>query len=91
MDEDLKETLKLTFMIVSFLLVMGGMLTWWGYMEYLQDKDDCNQYNQWGYVTEWYGSYGSVSAGCLIFMQDGTKLPLGDFKTMSIREPLRVV
>ncbi len=64
------------------------------YFEYKSEIRECNDYRTYGYVTEVNGNYWDNFNGrdiCLITMEDRTKLPLNDFKTMSIKNPLTTI
>ena len=89
MDEDLKSIIPIGIVLMLLITLFVGFL---GYVQYKSELTDCEAYNNYGYFTEVIGDYWDNFNGkdvCVIHMEDGTQLPLDDFKTMSIREPLR--
>ena len=95
MDEDIKDTLKSAAIISAVLLVMFLLVIfvfqWLENKTYYYDVEECQNYNGYGYVTGWDGScndFFNCEGRCLVYMTDGTKLPLDDFKTMAIKEPM---
>ncbi len=72
--------------IVSMLLIFYSI-----YGGYTSDIKECKDYIDYGYFTEVKGNFWDSLNDrtiCLIIMEDGTKLPLNDFKTMSIKNAL---
>lgn len=73
------------FMLISFLMLLG-------YMQYKEDVRECKNYNTYGYYTQivgdWVDVFISGEEVCLIIMEDGTRLPLNDFRTMSIKNAM---
>lgn len=56
--------------------------------QYNYDIRNCEEYNSYGYITESTESFWDVWNGkpsCIITMEDGTRLPLRDYKTMAIK------
>ena len=81
--------------LMIFLICLGFILfiTLWAYYDYINEPDrDCNKYNTYGYITEYqcndFWEFFEGRCECLIIMEDGTKLPLDDFKTMAIKQPM---
>lgn len=76
--------LLLIFMFCVFVIMAS-------FFQYKGDIKDCENYNSYGYYTEVVGDFWDVFNGqniCLIVMEDGTRLPLTDYKTMTIKNAL---
>ena len=85
--KDVFELLILFGMIGIMILMFASVIYVFDYIQYQDYKEECQRWNDYGYVTEFVGDYGDYY-NCLIYMQDGTKLPLRDFKTIAIKEPM---
>ena len=74
------------FGIFMLALILVTTSSWLGYKN---EIIECKDYYDYGYMTEVKGDfwYYFMNGGkiCLIIMEDGTKLPLDDYKIMSIK------
>ena len=89
MKKDTKRIFEIFGLIILMCSVLAGLVILLGYVGYRGDLRECQDYNDYGYFTEIKGNFWTTAfisrSACLIIMEDGTKLPLSDFKTMSIK------
>lgn len=83
----------LVILSTFFAFIIFGVGGYFEYNSYQDKKQECKDWNEYGYVTEFVDNWKSFSSfdndyECLIYMNDGTKLPLDDFKTMAIKQPM---
>ena len=87
-----KTAIRLTLLFMLFAIGALAIGTWAEYANYKRTIVECDTYNdEYGYYTEMSkGSFWSEGGTpkCLIIMEDGTKLPLEDYKTINIRQPM---
>ncbi len=84
--------LLITFLLFLFFVIFG-VGGFFEYNDYQDAKKECKGWNEYGYVTKfvdnWIGFWSfDNDFVCLIYMDDGTKLPLRDFKTMAIKQAM---
>ena len=86
------EVFKTVLMIILWGVIVGVVFVFVnGAFKYGSSVRECQDYNSYGYVAQVKGDYWTILTGrevCLIHMQDGTKLPLKDFRTTVIKTAL---
>ena len=82
-----KDYLTFAFAFITIIFMIFILCGAMAFFNYHSTKTMCERYNGYGYYTEfeghWYGHFE-----CLIYLEDGSKIPLHDFKTMQIKEPM---
>ena len=83
-----KGWMEIVGLFVILIIFLSAFITFIGWSSHKTDLRECEDYNSYGYYTEIGGDLWDSLNGrevCLIIMEDGTKLPLRDFKTMSMK------
>ncbi len=75
--------------VCGIILLVLSLLLFLGYGQYTSGVEECKAYNNNGFHTQWSKSYWDEGPYCLIFLEDGSKIPLRDFKVTYVAKPLR--